>query len=188
MADDNQEYNLLDDDDPHFAVVGLVACLWGLLETSIDGMIAQLAFTDERSMACVTAQLIGPAKRMDALIALFRHRGGSKELVPELKSFQGSIQQLGEDRNRIIHDPLVRHKATGAVYKSLITAKGELKYGFLPVPIENMQKTVREIRAAIGRFIDLRTKINAEMDAKVQAILASIPGALDDQNPPGGSA
>jgi hypothetical protein len=185
---DDVRYDPLADDDPHYTVIGLVASLWGILESSIDGSIAQFAFTEERAMACVTAQLIGPAKRMDALIALVRYRGGGPQLISELKSFQGSIQQLGEDRNRIVHDPVVRGKTTGKVYKSLITAKGELKYDFSPVSIDKMKKTGEDIRGAIGRFIDLRSRINAEMNEKLQKVLESIPEALDDQSPQAGNA
>lgn len=66
MADPHEgPFSPLPHDDPHFAIVGRVACNWAILESLIDGTIANLALCGEAYMACVTAQLIGPAKRMD---------------------------------------------------------------------------------------------------------------------------
>jgi len=177
-------YQFLNDDDPHYTAIGLVASHWALLEAAIDGAIAFLANTDERSMACVTAQLIGPAKRMDALIALFLFSGGSDALKRELKSFQGSIQKLGEDRNRIVHDPLMKGKITGKVYKSLATAKGQLQYDFVPISIESYKHTATLISDAITKFLELRTKIDREIHELLQAQLKRIGAIPQDQNPP----
>jgi hypothetical protein len=185
MADiPDDTFSLLDDKHPHYTAVGLVASLWALLESTIDGAIAYLANTDEQSMACVTAQLIGPARRMDALIALFLHREGSEALRKELKNFQGRAQQLGEDRNRVIHDALVKGKTTGTIYKSLITAKGQLQYGFVPVDIKEIEKVASDIRAIIGEFIDLNTKITAEMNHILAQRLKRLGVIPDDQSPP----
>ena len=183
MADSKLEYSMLPDDDPHYTVIGLVACLWGFLESGIDGAISDLARTDERVMACVTAQLIGPARRMDALVALFRHEGGSEEIVKQLKKFQGSIQQLGEDRNRVVHDPLMKNNKTGKVHKSLTTAKGELKYELAPVSIDDMKKTAEEIREANWRFSHLRDAIKAEMNRILEEQLQRSGVIPLDQNP-----
>jgi hypothetical protein len=68
MSDD-EKYSRLPESDPRYAAVGLVASGWALLEARIDETIAWLAEADEKKIACITAQLIGPAKRMDALIS-----------------------------------------------------------------------------------------------------------------------
>jgi hypothetical protein len=148
VAEQDSPYSIPKDDDPHYAVIGLVASTWALLEALIDGCIATLASCGEQEMACVTAQLIGPAKRMDALLALFVYRGGSKDLRKKIKNFQGRLQQLGEDRNRIVHDPIFVNDDTGKAHKSLSTAKGELKYDFAPIDIESMMRTALNIKEA----------------------------------------
>jgi hypothetical protein len=166
MADDGFDeggYTLLDDNDPHYTAIGLVATRWGILEHTIDGVIAGLAATGEAYMACVTSQLIGPAKRMDALIALFSLRGGSEELRRELKSFQGRIQQLGEDRNRVVHDPLFRGKNTGKIYKLIAAAKGKLEHAFRPTSLEEIRQTAADIKQANYEFLELKKKIDAEL-------------------------
>jgi hypothetical protein len=161
-----------------------VASYWAVLEALIDGAIAHLALCGESEMACVTAQLIGPAKRMDALIALFTHRKGSDILRKQLKSFQGRIQQLGEDRNRVVHDPLVLDDETGKVSKLLATAKGELKFSFQPISKQQMIDVGVSIKRAGQDFIELRNAIEAEMNDILQAQLKRTAEARDGQNPP----
>jgi hypothetical protein len=149
---DGPEYSIPKADDPHYTVIGRVASMWALLEALIDGCIADLAMCGEEEMTCVTAQLIGPAKRMDALLALFVHRGGSMSVKKKLKAFQGKIQQLGEDRNRIVHDPIFIKKETGKAHKSLATAKGELKHAFVAISKDDMEKTATKIIEATWGF------------------------------------
>ena len=177
-------YLIPEDDDPHYTVIGLVASKWATLEVIIDGCIASLALCGEPEMACVTAQLIGPAKRMDALLALFVHRGGSERLRKRIKSFQGKIQQLGEDRNRIVHDPLLIKSGTGKAHKVLSTAKGELKYEMVPVSINGMKKTADQIEEAGQEFRRLREEIDAEITYILQEQLKRISEVHPDQNPP----
>jgi hypothetical protein len=140
----DSEYSIPDEGDPHYTVIGRVASTWAILETMMNGCIADLALCGEYEMACVTSQLIGPANRMHALIALFVHRGGSDQLRKKLTTFQGHVQQLGEERNRIVHDPIVVLKATGTVHKALATAKGKLKYKIVPASMEQMERTAKK--------------------------------------------
>jgi hypothetical protein len=177
-------YVLPKDDDPHYTVIGRVASNWAHLETMIDGCIAKLAMCGEQEMACVTAQLIGPSKRMDALLSLFVHRGGSSTLRKKIKAFQGRVQQLGEDRNRIVHDAMVIRIDTGEAHKALITAKGELKYEFLPLSIESMKKTAAKIREHTQEFLALKGEIDDEMNRILQSQLKHTLEAHPEQNPP----
>ena len=177
-------YSPLPVDDPHYTIIGRVASQWAVLEAQIDGTIAYLADCSEAQMTCVTAQLIGPAKRMDALIALFTYRNGSKELRKKLKAFQGRLQQLGEDRNRVVHDPLILHDDTGQVRKLLATAKGELKYSFEPVSKEQMNSVAESIRNYGQEFIELKKSIQAEIGELTQRELQRMLAAQSDQNPP----
>ncbi len=137
--------------------------MWATLESSIDGTIAKLAETDDQTMSCITAQLIGPARRMDALLALFLLKGGSENVKKELKSFQGRLQQLGEDRNRVVHDPLIMGKKTGRVYKGLITAKGQLKFSLEEASLSGMRKTASDIKAMGDEFTALKAKIFSDL-------------------------
>jgi hypothetical protein len=164
-------YSQLPKDDPHYTVIGRVAVKWAVLEALIDGVIAYLAGCGEEQMTCVTAQLIGPAKRMDALLALFTHKNGSADLRKQLKTFQGRLQQLGEDRNRVVHDPIFVNKDSGFVHKLLATAKGELKYSLDPVSKKQMESTADAIHAAGKEFIRLKALIQDEMNEHVQRLL-----------------
>jgi hypothetical protein len=126
---------------PDCATAPLITPLWGrwpsdwaFLEAMIDETIAELAKADEQAVACITSQL-----RMDALIALARLRGLSEPIIKELKSFQGRLQALGEERNRVVHDPLVERRSEalekGKVSKFTSTARGVLKFGFFSVSL-----------------------------------------------------
>jgi hypothetical protein len=158
-----------------------------VLEALIDGAIANLARCGEAEMTCVTAQLIGPAKRMDALIALFTHRKGSADLRKQLNKFKGKVQDLGERRNRVVHDPLVKNEGTGQVHKFLATAKGELKYSFEPVSKEQMAGVAVSIREAIQEFRRLKKAIEIEMRERLQEQPPRSREAPSDQNPPDGN-
>ena len=185
MADDETEsdFSVPDDNDPHYTVIGRVASTWGILENLLNGCISDLALCDEQHMACVTSQLIGPARRMDALIALFVYRGGSEPLRQKLKNFQGRIQSLAEDRNRIVHDPIVVLKKTGKVHKALATARGALKYEIIPASIENMERTAKRITDANIEFSALEEEIAAEMTELGQKQLGHMIESHRDQNP-----
>jgi hypothetical protein len=178
------KYSPLSDDDPHYTIIGRVACRWAVLEALIDGAIANLALCGEAEMTCVTAQLIGPAKRMDALIALFRHRKGSDDLRKQLKNFQGRISQLGEDRNRVVRDPLFINDETGQVHKLLATARGELKYSLEPVSKEQMANVAVSIQRAGQEFIELKKAINVEAHERLQEQLLRTYATPADQNRP----
>jgi hypothetical protein len=180
-------YSPLPDDDPHYTIIGRVAVKWAVLEALIDGAIAFLASCGEKEMTCVTAQLIGPAKRMDALIALLTHTNGSDDLRKQLKNFQGRIQQLGEDRNRVVHDPLFLNKDSGFVHKLLATAKGQLKYSFDPVSKKQMEAVADAIHAAGQEFLTLKALIREERKVQVRQQIVRHAEALRGRNPPDGS-
>lgn len=183
-ADPSYTYHIPKDDDPHYTVIGRVASTWAHLEALIDGSISDLASCGEAQMACVTAQLIGPAKRMDALLALFVFRGGSELLRKKIKAFQGRLQQLGEDRNRIVHDPIFIKIETGEAHKVLITAKGQLKYEFVALSIEEMKRTAERLKETGREFSALQKEIKSEMDRILEEQPERTHEVLLGQNPP----
>jgi hypothetical protein len=53
---------------------------------------------------CFTSQMLGPRGRVDCFIALVRLKGAPKRLNKTLESFAEDVRNLGECRNRAIHD------------------------------------------------------------------------------------
>jgi hypothetical protein len=176
-------YTFLDDNDPHFAAIGRVATSWALLEVLIDQRIATLTSATSESIACITAQLIGPARRMDALIALARLREFPEALIAELKAISGRIQQLGENRNRVVHDPIFQARKTGDIYKATITAKGKLVYGAFRTSLDEMQRTEKAIKLMVNEFYELSERLGAalhEINKRGPQRTLSVP---PDRNP-----
>jgi hypothetical protein len=177
-------YDILKDDDPHYTKVGQLASVWAYLEMLLDGSIRKLLDSDEQGAACITAQLIGPANRFNALLALVRLRGGSEQLTKDLDGFAGRVQQLGTERNRIVHDPIFMHERTGKVHAARASARRFLIFGFEPVSEEEIRKVIKRIEAAISELITLRGRIAAETDSAVAKAHQQTGEELARQNPP----
>jgi hypothetical protein len=54
-------------------LVGRITSNWSLFETMIDMAMWHIAGIDDNSGGCLTAQIAGFARELDALIALFHH-------------------------------------------------------------------------------------------------------------------
>src|ERR1700719_460078 len=91
-------------DTLHLAAIGMVASGWAGFEVLIDTFALQLARSRGSWGYCFTAQVIGPARKLDAYISVARLRGADK-FIPELESFVKDTVGLGERRNRVVHDP-----------------------------------------------------------------------------------
>lgn len=90
--------------EEHYALLGKVADAWARLEHLIDTFCIALVGCDQAGF-CLTAQVIGPGRKLDALLSLLKLRGASSELQQAARSLAGKIQGLGEQRNRMLHDP-----------------------------------------------------------------------------------
>jgi hypothetical protein len=89
--------------DPHYAAVGKVASSWALFETLLDITVWRFSNIDPKIMACVTSQVSGSGRKLDAVISLIRHIHGDAAVAP-FNKFSEQTQRLAERRNRIVHD------------------------------------------------------------------------------------
>jgi hypothetical protein len=90
--------------ESHFAALGKVANAWADLEQGLSFCCAALIGCEPELAFCLTSQMIGPGKRLDALLALMRYRDVSQDVYKRMKALAGPIQGLGEERNRCLHD------------------------------------------------------------------------------------
>ncbi len=166
--------------DDHISLVGRIAGNWAHLEFEIDFGIWHLANTHQQLAACITSQLMSIHPRLKAFIALVEVRAGSAASVKALKSFQGSIADLVELRNRTVHDPRFKQKDTNEIHRLEITAKPRVQFGFLPEPKKELEQTLERIRAKVIEFKELRDRAIAEIDALPEAsrptLLQIVPG------------
>lgn len=152
--------------DTHAALMGHLANAWAEFEFEIDQGIWALTNTAQQLSACITSQLISAHPRMKAFIALVEVRGGSKKTIDALKRFNGNtVSGLAEMRNRRIHDPRYKDRATGNIHRLEITAKPAVQFGFLPEPAKELEDIIGDIWKCIDGFISLRNSVLSEIDA-----------------------
>ena len=147
----------------HLAAVGLVATAWAMFEFQIDFSSLQLGKIPQSAGVCLTAQVIGPGRKLDAYIAIARLRGANK-FMEELDKFARNAIQIGERRNRVVHDAWY---LTGrSVPKRLeITARRILKAGFVESGTLQLIDLAVEIHDISNRFQDIHKRVMASIDA-----------------------
>jgi hypothetical protein len=55
-------------------------------------------------IACLTAQMIGPNPRLEALVAICREKLFDEKKIVELNEFKKHARGVAEERNRLVHD------------------------------------------------------------------------------------
>jgi hypothetical protein len=142
----------------HYAAIGRVAAEWAALETTIDTMSLRIAQIQPKIGVCLTAQISGSARKLDAYIALARLFGVVK-LLSKLNEFAKDTQSLAERRNRVVHDPWI-----GSVnpHRLEATARRVLRLEFISVPTEQVKKLSQEITHHCVRFEKLAKEVEAE--------------------------
>lgn len=148
----------------HFSAIGLVASEWAGLEVVIDRATVQIARIPQQVGFCLTAQIAGIGRKLDAYIAIVRHRVGDG-FLRELKKFKNDATGLAEPRNRVVHDPWIFHLDSGTRHE--ITAKGELRNRYVEVPTADIEKLHNNIYALSRRFKDLHNRIRQALQFKV---------------------
>jgi hypothetical protein len=108
----------------HFSAIGFVASEWAALEVRIDQATLQLSRISVQVGFCLTAQIAGIARKLDAYTAIARHRVGDG-FLSELRKFKNDATGLAEQRNRVVHDPWTFQ--LGSTKRLEITARGKLR-------------------------------------------------------------
>jgi hypothetical protein len=145
----------------YYALIGLIASDWAVLEAVIDLTLWDLVGGEEKNVACLTAQYIGLFSRINALMALVRLQGGSKKLLEDIEKFQKDVRGINEQRNRAVHDP-IKVGENGQLERIVITAQKALKFETVPLEYAKLVDTVSLIKQFIGRFANLRERIIRE--------------------------
>ena len=143
--------------DPYNLAIGKIATMWAVLEFIINEAIWALQNVDAGAGACVTAQIIGPAPRMRALIALLDYRASSPKNEKETRLFEEfnklyeRIDKLGRQRNQIVHHQLLWSQKGGAV-RAHISADRKLDFEYRLSDLDEMDKLWKSIRDVSNRF------------------------------------
>jgi hypothetical protein len=159
------------DDDPnsiparHSQALGTVVMAWSDLEFEIEYAIWELMDSPQALSACLTAQMISPIAKLNALQSLVRLYQFGKKLEDRLAKFSGSLAPLIERRNRIIHDKRIWNPANGHIRRITVTARTRLKFMEETETFDDLKKFIQDAMNARQDFMKIRDAIMERRDA-----------------------
>jgi hypothetical protein len=142
--------------DALFAAIGKVAEAWAAVELVIDQGCWVLAAVEDIKGACLTSQVMGSARKLDAFIALVRLRGGDDALVKRLNKFAERARGLQEQRNRIVHDPWLVLTEDGVPQRYEVSARRVARMTTIPTPTSEVSKLCDQIEQLLEELLALR--------------------------------
>jgi hypothetical protein len=143
----------------HLAAVGFVTSQWATLEMRIDQFTLELGRIPFQAGSCLTAQIFGPARKLDAYIAIARLRGADS-FLPELERFSKDATSIAEQRNRVVHDPWITFQI-GTASCIEITARRKFRHLLIEVSTTEIVDLYQKIIALTERFSELHNRIKA---------------------------
>jgi hypothetical protein len=153
----------------HYAAIGQVASNWAFFEQVVNGALWHLAQVEEKAGACLTAQIPGINRSLEALLALVQLRGGSKLSVSKLNKFVEATNSLVRKRNRIVHDPWEVDQKTFNPSRFEISAQKTLIFGNQVVPTQELKAIADEIWEHTVRFDNLMKEVLAEIGPSLKS-------------------
>jgi hypothetical protein len=144
----------LPEDAPQYTYVGKIAIEWANLEAAIDWEIWTLC-GHPNLIACLTAQMIGPSPRLQALIAICAEKKLELKTLENLEEFKRHAQGVADQRNRFVHDSwhVIASELTGRkTFKKEVTARGRLKIASEEITPEQFERIIFKIRRLTDIF------------------------------------
>lgn len=158
-----KSYQPLGEDAPQYALVGKIVAEWASLEAAIDHRIWALSGAPHNLAACLTAQFLGLASRLNALFALCKEQSVPKAAIDALNDFAQCAGCLAAHRNRIVHDAWSvedSDEAGARAGQHKLTAQRALNWEFTPRDPEGLARLLRQIRRLRDIFvIELGSKL-----------------------------
>ena len=148
--------------EPYYKLIGKLAITWAEFELSVNEAIWELANVTREAGTCMTSQFIGPGPRFRCLVSLLNLRKAPDALVKAINVLSGEAENLGRQRNRYLHDPLMRDRDTGRIYRMETTADRTLKHIGIPVETEEIGRLVEKIETIDADFDDIYLRVLAE--------------------------
>ncbi len=166
MASDEPEQNSEKITVPHLAaylcMAGRVASEWASLEFYLDYLIWQLAKVEQKFGACMTSQIIGVGAKLRSTVALLRLREIPEATVKKFLQFEGYVQPLGLDRNRVVHDTWVYGSENKILQLRFAITEKRLEFGPTEIAFggvvkihEKIQKAGADLRNLIAEVFDV---------------------------------
>ena len=139
----------------YLSAIGNVANLSATFERALD--ICSLEIANISSIGfCLTSQIMGPTKKLDAYIAIAIELGPNS-FANELNSFSKRTASISERRNRAIHDPW-DFTDNEVVRRLEVTARRKLRHKQISVSPQEVIELLEELQAHTMSFVDLHEK------------------------------
>lgn len=144
----------------HYAAIGQVVVAWSEFEILLDITTLVLAKIKMKVGFCLTAQIAGSGRKLDAYIAIARGLGATKT-VKAMNAFAKDTVGLAEQRNRVVHDSW---SGLGTPNRFEVTAKRVLRAETIPVSVDDLTKLAKRIDEHTQRFYNLSQDVKAEVE------------------------
>ncbi|THD68447.1 MAG: hypothetical protein E7813_10485 [Bradyrhizobium sp.] len=135
-----------------YAAVGKVASNWAAFEHMLHSSLWVFAKVGDEAGACLTSQIPGPGRALDAFVSLVRMHGGDDALIKTINQFAEKTRGLGDKRNRAVHDSWNWDRETGNPYRLEISARKRIVMGPQPTSLSDMNTLVDQIADHIEAF------------------------------------
>jgi hypothetical protein len=133
-------------DSQYFEVIGEIAIAWSFFETEVDSQTMRLGGIHLTKGACLTSQISGIGRKLDAFISMGRLNPLPQELIKRLHKFSAKAISVSERRNRVIHDPWGPTK-DGTWERIEVTARKELRMKFVTAELDELKSLATDINS-----------------------------------------
>ena len=152
-------FNPMADDNPCYALVGLIAAEQARVEYLLDAIIWNLSGVEPALSALITGHLRGLPARYSAIETLMRRRRMYSAYADRLTRQLRESHDLVAARNRAIHDPWFEDSKIGGSYQHRSPTKKSPAFGTVPVTGDDLRHTLSAFRALRDRVLNLRNDV-----------------------------
>lgn len=135
----------------YYQAIGEIATLWSLFEARVDLDTLHLGDIPLRRGFCLTSQISGIGRKLDAFISMAKLEPIPKHILIKFNTFSKKVRGLAEMRNRIIHDPWFTTD-TGELERLEITARNGLRLEIIPTKLNELYDFILSIGALRDEF------------------------------------
>lgn len=126
-----------------------------------DAIIWGLMKTDDKTGACVTAQIIGSRPRILTILALCRQFALPKAVIDLATEVGNKLNQTQKRRNRILHDPWYIDDEVSTTHQFRAMPPEDYSFGLVPSDGDYLKETLDKIDRRLDELSRLSQAINA---------------------------
>ena len=144
----------LNETDPKLALlaaIGAIADMWASFEMTIDAHIVKMAGVERDLALCITSQIAGHGRKLDALISIAKLTHMNLD-IKAINKFSQDTAGLARQRNRVIHDPWSAAE-DGSKKRFEISAAKTFTFSSIPTELADLRDLHEKIWNARERLV-----------------------------------